>query len=618
MKGVGLMLKSFIVIFFICIINAQAISIDNKTEFHNILSQSEVYIDKSQTLTFTDILHKDVEFIKNEQEFLAYGYAPDFNVWVKFTLTNTTNKDVHNTIEYDNPLTTHIELFDELSKTSQKEGLYQVSPDRKTTNPIFKITLNPQESKTYYIKASSHITTLIVKLKIWDTRAFYEKEVQHQFILGLFFASMLILAIYNLFIYFFTKDISYLYYVLYLFGIIAHQMIYTGMSNSYIFTQNLRIAFIEYAPIVVALPIFFLALFTKSFLKLNQYKVYNSILSVYLVIFPFIIVILIVSNPFNQFRNIFTLILQVYLVLMTVYAAYKHNRQAYFILFGWFVVMFAGTFMYLSSIGLFDIHQSHRYIVEIAFVLEAVIFSIALADCKKRLQEEKESANNQLLFQQRNEQRKLEIKVEEKTRDLKNIADEKEMLLKELNHRVKNNMQTIISLIRLQLDDIDDLYVRNILSTTYNRITAMSHLHELLYYQTDVSNINANDYFVLLTDEIQESYAKNIKIHLAISTDLHIDQAIYCGLILNELATNAFKHAFTNNTGNLYIELSKADNLYLLSVVDDGIGYHKKISSNSLGLVLVNSLVKSKLHGKINLQSEDGVSVKITWKDNDE
>lgn len=612
------MLKHIIIFFFLFISQLQGINIDDKNKFHNLLSHSKIFIDNSESLTLKDIINKDKEFLQNTQKSLAYGYAPNFTVWIKFTLKNTTNKLLSKIIEYDNPLTTHIDFYDTSKIDPEKEGLFQINKDRKTINPIFKITLKAHESKTYYIKASSQITTLIVKLLLWENDTFYEKEIQYQLILGLFFASMLILAIYNLFIYFFTKDISYLYYVLYLFGIIFHHFIYIGMSNIYILNQSSIIYFVELAALLVAFPIFFLALFTKSFLKLKQYNSYNKFLTIYLIIFPFIISIFIMTNALNQYRNIFTFILQVSLVLITIYAVSKKNRQAYFILFGWFVVMFAGTFMYLSSIGLFDVYQYQKYIVEIAFVLEAVIFSIALADRIKQLQNEKNYANSQLIYQQENEKKILKVKVEEKTNDLKGALDEKEMLLKELNHRVKNNMQTIISLIRLQLDDIDDLYVKNILSTTYNRVTAMSHLHELLYYQTNISHINANEYFVLLTDEIQESYAKNIKIHLNISAKLQIDQAIYCGLIVNELATNAFKHAFKSNSGNLYINLSKNEDMYLLSVIDDGIGYTKKISPSSLGLVLVNSLVKSKLGGTVSVEALDGVKVNIKWKDNNE
>lgn len=611
------MFKHFLLIFLLYIFaqNLNALEIDNKTKFYNLLPHAKIFIDKTSSLTINDILQNKYNFKKNDKNQLTYGYSPNFNVWIKFNLKNNTDHTINKILEYSNPLSTHIEFFNPSDNYSKKEGLYQISHDRKTINPIFKVSLQPQESKTFYIKATSHITTLIVSLDLYNNENFYEKEIRHQLFLGLFFASMFILGIYNLFIYFFTKDRSYLYYVLYIFGIIAHQFIYVGMANVYLLNQPLRVFFIEYAAVVVAFPIYFLAFFTKSFLRLQQYNVLNKILNIYLLLFPFMVFIFMSIEQLSRYRNIFTLSLLVYLVIITLYAAYKKNRQAYFILFGWFIILTAGVFMFLSSIGVFDIHQYFPYIVEIGFVMEAVIFSIALADRIKQLQKEKNDANTRLIMQQQNEKNRLEQKVAEKTEDLKNTLDEKEILLKELNHRVKNNMQTIVSLVRLQIDEIDSSDVKNILWTTYNRINAMSHLHELLYYQKNISNVNATDYIRRITDEIQESYNKEITLHLDITTELKLEQAVYCGLILNELITNAFKHAFVSKNGNVYIRLAKDKTLNTLAVSDDGIGFDEDKSSMSLGLILVNSLAKSKLNGNVNIVSKHGVTVTITWED---
>ena len=593
----------------------KAINIDEDTKFHDILSHSQIYIDKTKTLKLKYLINSKNIFKHNHEKSLSYGYAPDFNVWIKFTLHNKSNKVLHKILEYANPLTTDINFYSPADNYVQKEGLFHIKQDRKTINPIFKLTLQPQESKTYYLQVTSQITTLIVKLKLYTPETFYEKEIQHQFFIALFFASLLILGVYNFSIYIFTKDISYLYYVLYLFGMIFHHFIYIGLANIYFLSEASMIFLIQIGSFVVAFPVFFLALFTQSFIHLQQYKKLNKFLNLYLITLPFILVLVIFFDIFSSYKNIVIILLLLYLVLVTLYATFKKNRQAYFLLFGWIMILTAVTLMYLSSIGLLDIYTNQSYFVEIALVLEAVIFSIALADRIKQLQNEKNKVNAQLIFQQLHEQKILTVKVEEKTKDLNNSLNEKEMLLKELNHRVKNNMQTIISLIRLQLDDIDDLYIKGILSTTHNRITAMSHLHDLLYYETNISNVNASEYFTLLIDEIQETYPKNIQIHLNVYCELKIDHAVYCGLIVNELATNAFKYAFKENTGDIYITLSLANNYYLLSIRDTGVGYTKKVHTNSLGLILVKSLVNSKLKGEINTESKNGVNVKIKWKD---
>jgi len=274
-------MKMILLAVFSTFIYANSLSVDHNVGFYDLLPHTEIYIDKSKKLTIKDIEKKNQEFKENDKKLLGFGYSPDFNVWVKFTLQNNTNKEVHKIIEYDNALTTNITFYNINSNIVKQEGLFHISTNRKTLTPNFKIELKPYESKTYYIKASSYVTTLIIKLNIWSIDKFYEKEIQHQLILALFFGAMSILAIYNLFIYFFTKDVSYLYYVLYIFGTIFHHSIYTGIANIYILSQNFSIYIIEYASVLIAFPIFALGLFTKSFLQIQNYSLQNKILNLF-------------------------------------------------------------------------------------------------------------------------------------------------------------------------------------------------------------------------------------------------------------------------------------------------------------------------------------------------
>jgi len=575
-----LKLLSIISIF---VVNIYSLNINDKENFYEILSKSKVYVDFNKTKSFKEIQHNIQLFKNNNKKVLSFGYSPNLNLWINFILTNKSDESLDLALEYDNPLTTHIELYSSVDSTTQKDGVYQTVKNRRTLNPAFEIKLNAHESKEFFLKASSHITTLIAKMNLYKQKSFYEKEIKHQLILGLFFASMFVLGLYNLFIYFFTKDISYLYYVLYIFGVIMHQYIYVGMSNIYFFTHKLRVLFIEYSPLLVAFPIFFFGLFTKVFLGTKHYLFINNILNLFLIIIPISIVLFTAFDSLIIYRHIPGILLVIYLIGITIYLSLKNNRQAFFILFGWVIVLSSAILMYLSSIGIFDISQYQPYYIEISFVLEAFIFSIALADRMKQLKYEK---------------------------------NETTLLLRELNHRVKNNMQTIISLIRLQADEVEDEKSLNILTTIQNRINAMSHLHELLYKKSDISYVNAYEYFDILIDDIKQSYEKDIEIVFDIRNDLKIDQAIYCGLILNELVTNSYKHAFLTTKGNIYISLLKDKSNFKLVVKDNGIGYDINKPNNSLGIVLINTLVKEQLKGKIQRDTTDGVEVQIYWNNN--
>jgi len=317
---------------------------------------------------------------------------------------------------------------------------------------------------------------------------------------------------------------------------------------------------------------------------------------------------------FGKYRNLLVISLLAYLIFITVYAAYRKNQQAYFILFGWSIILVSGFCMYLSSAGVFNVYLYFPYIVETGLVSEALIFSIALANKINTLQKEKVEADKKLITHQQNETARLETIVAQKTDDLKTALYEKELLLKELNHRVKNNMQTIVSLIRLQSDKITDDKIQDIFLTIQNRINAMSQLHILLYDQDDVSHIDAFEYFEIIVKELKESYnSENIDIKFDINTRLKTEEAIYCGLILNELITNSLKHAFVGQKGEINISLFQKDGEINLYISDNGVGFRENNSIDSLGLVLVSTLVEWQLKGTITINSNNGVEVEIKW-----
>lgn len=584
----------------------------------DILKYSDIYIDYSKELTINDIKKNKDLFQINNNSRLSYGYSPDFNVWIRFKLKNGTNKKLQKILEYDNPLTTHIEFYDLEENSKKIKGLYFRQNDIKTVNSTFKIDLKPNSEKTFYIKANSQITTLIIKLKIWDYLTFFEKELKHQMILALFFGAMFILGIYNLFIFFFTRDISYLYYVIYIIGIIVHHLLYVGFATIYLLPEYWIEKILELAPIIVAIPIIALALFTKEFLNIKQYSKNYKFLNFYLILIPISIIFFMLTDDYDKHRNTLTMLLLIYLMGLTLYATIKKNKQAYFILFGWFVFLISGLTMFLSSAGLFNVYEYFPYIVEASFVSEATIFSIALANRINSLQKEKDDANRKLILHQQNETKRLSKKVAIRTKDLKETLIEKELLLKELNHRVKNNMQTIVSLIRLQADEIENDKLQDILVTIQNRINAMSHLHELLYKQDNISHINTYEYFEILVEEVKDSYDKDVDIYLDIKTNIKMEQAVYCGLILNELLTNSFKYAFPNFIGTVDIKLTKEQNKITLIVKDNGIGFKQSSSYNSLGLTLVNTLAVNQLKGEISIDTKNGVETKIVWEDNEQ
>ena len=187
--------RIFFLLLFTITLYAKPLIIDEKINFYDLLPHAQIYIDKSKVLDIDDIKNDNIIFKNNDKKLLGYGYSPNFNVWIKFTLKNNTNKTINKIIEYDNSLTTSITFYDISNKNTYQNGSFYIDKNRKTINPIFKIKLEPNKTNTYYIKANSYITSLIIKLNMWEDEPFYEKEIKHQFYLALFFGAMIILAL---------------------------------------------------------------------------------------------------------------------------------------------------------------------------------------------------------------------------------------------------------------------------------------------------------------------------------------------------------------------------------------------------------------------------------------
>jgi PAS domain S-box-containing protein len=177
---------------------------------------------------------------------------------------------------------------------------------------------------------------------------------------------------------------------------------------------------------------------------------------------------------------------------------------------------------------------------------------------------------------------------------------EKEILLREVHHRVKNNMQVISSILNLQSSYVSDDYALALLKESQNRIKTMAYIHESLYQNKSFSSVNFSEYVHTLVNNIVQSYSySSEKIKLDINVEqvsLSLDSSIPAGLIINELITNSIKHAFPGHRqGVITFNLRSQNNLVFLELKDNGVGFAPGIdfrNTHSLGLQLVNTLIE--------------------------
>ncbi|MCP4219982.1 MAG: response regulator [bacterium] len=204
---------------------------------------------------------------------------------------------------------------------------------------------------------------------------------------------------------------------------------------------------------------------------------------------------------------------------------------------------------------------------------------------------------------------------------LKTSLLEKELLLREIHHRVKNNMQVISSLLNLQAARLNDEEDRQLFADCQTRIRSMGIVHEKLYRSDSLSEIDFNSYVTHLVEELSVAYSRSAaKANVVLDVKnvfLNINQAVPCALLINELISNALKYAFPGESeGEIQIRFIKNETgTYCLSVSDNGVGLSRDYDidkSDTLGLQLVRALTRQ-LRGEIKIDGENGTTITITF-----
>ena len=249
-------------------------------------------------------------------------------------------------------------------------------------------------------------------------------------------------------------------------------------------------------------------------------------------------------------------------------------------------------------------------------------YHLVLADCEKDFEARfVKSGNNRVLAIIRDITSK---KLDENA--LLQSLIEKEILLKEIHHRVKNNLQIVSSMLKLQSKYVTDKEALELLKESQNRVQSMALIHQKLYQIGDISHVNFREYIMTVTKYLQHSFGileDRVKVNInAGEIVMSLDNAIPAGLIINELVSNSLKYAFPKGQKgeiNIVVVYDKHNGNYWLSVRDNGIGFQKEINpakSDTFGLNLVNLLV-GQMGGTIEVVQKGGLEFRINFKSSD-
>lgn len=466
--------------------------------------------------------------------------------------------------------------------------------------------------------------TMSLSMKLYDYGEFFSHIGRMNLVLGIYYGAVLIMLIYNFILFFFLKDVSYFNYVAFHFFLFFVQFSFNGLGYQYLWTgwPDLNRYVV---PVALNLTGIFMVTFFMSFIRtarlvptIHRYLKYFLQLQLVLLVSAFLIP-LHIEVQILTYQVMF--ILLSLMVIVTYITMTKGTPEAKFYQIAWGFFLGGSLLTVLQNDGLIPATFLSLYGSQIGALVELALLSVGLAYRYKEMHGRLVAKDAQLRVLNTS----LEEKVHERTRDayeknrllIREVANKK-TLLRELYHRVKNNLQVISSLLSLQASRIDDPHYKEIFRQNQQRIKSMSLLHEHLYQSGSLDTIQMDEYIHTLIREIRGSYpSENITFTVSCgNVELDLERAILAGLITNELVINAVKYAFKGITDpEITVNLSQEGERIILEIKDNGIGMEADAPSSekSLGKKIVNTLVTLQLKGAIVQKNENGVAYRIEF-----
>ena len=273
---------------------------------------------------------------------------------------------------------------------------------------------------------------------------------------------------------------------------------------------------------------------------------------------------------------------------------------------GWFLLAIGFILMILDGLGVVSVMHRLSNIILLLTAFEAIILSLAFTDRYMILKAQKEESDTLLFERLKENQIIIESEIEKRTSELNRALENTKVLLKELHHRTKNNLQLILSLIRMQSDRANSEIQTYSQSLEY-RINSIARMHQKLYLGDDWQQINMNEYINELSSDLENLTKKDVKVNVG-DKEIYLPfkDAGYIGLILNELITNSIKYSVSPNI-IIDIQMYRVEKNCKIIYIDNGLCYDFfEENRTSIGLKLVRTLVENQLAGAISVTKKNG------------
>jgi len=600
---------------------AKVININEKTDTLSILENSYLYIDKDSTKTISQISNKEGMFTSISENFMNYGYKFKETFWIKFSVHNSSSRDIIKYLVFDSP---NIDILNLYFYKNDKEyiiqnGIFTRKTFQSELSFRFPLSLDINESRTYYLEIKPITHSLHFTLKIKDYATFKNDELHHQLLLTIFFSTLFVVMVYNAIIFMVSKDTIYIYYSIFILTLLVHHLHIRGMlayflpENSHIFTTFAYMPVYNLAVVPIAI-----SLFVNKFLNLQKYPKLYFILKLFILAMLTITVLHSSTNYILNYLTPLVLLFALYMEFIGLYlfiTTKEKNAKYFFIIWSITLGGMIGTILYY--IGLLT--APIPYLFEITVLVEVFLFSIVLASQIKDLQNEK-LQNNKIIIEQ--------SKLSSMGEMLQNIAHQWRQPLSEIN-AVAMKIDADFYTQRLDASSLESDITR-IENITYHMSNT---IESFISYFKETKHLDETTLSDVINKvlNIMGNSLKDVKVDIVMEDNptLSINTSEFMQVLL-VIINNAIDALNVNNIEDkiIIIRVIKLDKKLSLEIQDNAGGikeenidkifepyFTTKFQADGIGvgLYMAKMLIEESLEGSLSVENtQDGAKFTIT------
>lgn len=617
---------------------SQIITLDQNTKHYNLGTSLDILEDKNGTIRLDDLLKNEYngQFVKSDVEVPKYGYTRSA-YWVRFQLNNPYNNSKEMYLEIAYPHLDFIELYIPGHDNTYEKRIagYKYKFENRFLfyrNFVFKINIDPGYSTFFIrIKSSSSVKFPVI---LQTPEHFSETTNTEYLVLGLYYGILLVMILYNLFVFFTVRDISYLYYIIYIIAFMLFTLSLNGLAFQYIWPNSLRWAKIS-TPFFIFLGIFTIGQFIRKFLDLKKLAPRSDIMVLVMMLICLTGMVLSVAADYSmatRLAAVSTITAVFNYFIVGIFSALRGNRSARYFLLAWTLFLVGCTMLGLQYTGHLPSNFITQYSVQFGSAAEVILLSFALGDKINILKEENEAAQLRTIEIQKNATENLERKVAERTlelnkanEDLKELDKLKSNFFANISHEIRTPLTLILSPVESVLQGdydgkIDNKFFENLQRNAVRLLKLINNLLDFSKIEAGRMNMKIQKIEIVsfirnyISSVHSAAESKGITMNFVSMSDaipLLIDIEKLDKIIMN-LFSNSLK--FTDEGGFITVSLRDDDEYCYIDFEDSGIGIPsdklesvfdrfsqvdagstRKYEGTGIGLALVKEFVE--LHG---------------------